>query len=555
MRRPVAKPAPSGPRVLALSGAVAAAGAYILRTHVFTLGDHLTALNFLESVLQWVGINALGLVLFLLGCKGALNVIFDDQRPAEPAKPAERREDPPAPREPQGPTMPLAARMASTPMHSPGTPGAGGLSIALRGGARRAGEGALAGHYVSPSRAGSAPPQTPGSDAGGAAGTPESRRGTPKYCPSPPPRAEARKAEVQGTHLSSYEQYLELLGQWGISESSVELWTEGLREWFGATVLRPLIERASGAHAEALAIAAELGWKGTLRPLSEAGADFSSWFHAGPGPGATPEDDLAVCLQLRAQVEEQLGRLQPRGNSLFGFSSSSQSAQDAALQSRGQELLRALENYACLAKVLRGDFVPALLGPSPPGYVLARAGHLVEGRAPLAGFLWDSGVSLPSRPWRAAGAPTDSALLLYLFACFLEAPGWDFASRADHRRPATYGPLFLGQMPHGAIPTTRHFSAILEGSQVPRGGVAHAVVYDRAVSPPQFQLVVGGKVALVLGGRTGLFHALLLWLWHARDSFRGMVGDLSLSASLRLDDVFSARQEPSLLKLNRLLGL
>lgn len=251
-------------------------------------------------------------------------------------------------------------------------------------------------------------------------------------------------------------------------------------------------------------------------------------------------------------------------------------------------LLRAVEDYMSLGRVLRGDFVPGILGATPPGYILTRTGQLAEGAAPLAAMVWDGGAPWGSRPWRPTHAPADSALLLYLLACYLEAPRWDFASRSDHRRPASYGPLFLGQMPHGSLPATRHFSALLEGSQAPKGGVAHAVVYDRALHPPQFQLVVGGKTTLVLRGRSGLFNTLVLWFWYARVSaipeavgcddclagvrytlhklsylpiplsqkhFRGLIGDLSISATLHLDDVFDHSQEPSILGLRRILGL
>lgn len=40
-------------------------------------------------------------------------------------------------------------------------------------------------------------------------------------------------------------------------------------------------------------------------------------------------------------------------------------------------------------------------------------------------FNWNGGGEHAGRPWTPE-LPTDSALLYYLFAAFLEAPGWQF---------------------------------------------------------------------------------------------------------------------------------
>lgn len=43
----------------------------------------------------------------------------------------------------------------------------------------------------------------------------------------------------------------------------------------------------------------------------------------------------------------------------------------------------------------------------------------------MLAFTWNGGGTVSGKPW-SAEAPTDSALLLYLFAAFLAAPHWDF---------------------------------------------------------------------------------------------------------------------------------
>ena len=80
---------------------------------------------------------------------------------------------------------------------------------------------------------------------------------------------------------------------------------------------------------------------------------------------------------------------------------------------------QAVHRYQRLGALLRGEAPRALLQAVPRGYVAARARALAEGPC-LAAFRWASGGAWGGKPW-SVELPTDSALLLYLFAAFLEA--------------------------------------------------------------------------------------------------------------------------------------
>lgn len=64
----------------------------------------------------------------------------------------------------------------------------------------------------------------------------------------------------------------------------------------------------------------------------------------------------------------------------------------------------------------------------------------------MAAFTWNSGGAWQGKPW-TADLPTDSAILLYLFAAFLEAPRWQFPVSEPAPQPSTGGPLYLGSLP------------------------------------------------------------------------------------------------------------
>ncbi len=141
-----------------------------------------------------------------------------------------------------------------------------------------------------------------------------------------------------------------------------------------------------------------------------------------------PSPSLSPSIQaLLAQVREQLlHRLR---------------TQPHVQQADTLSCLHAVHTYQRLAALLRGEQPRGLLPPCPLGYIAQRVATLAEGSC-VQGFRWDGGGAWGARPW-SEELPTDSALLLYLFAAFLEAPGWAFPLEDT----AASLPLYLGQLP------------------------------------------------------------------------------------------------------------
>ena len=83
--------------------------------------------------------------------------------------------------------------------------------------------------------------------------------------------------------------------------------------------------------------------------------------------------------------------------------------------------LQAIHKYQRLGELLQGEQPRHLLPPTPRGYILSRVRALAEGPC-VAAFTWNSGGDWAHKPW-SNELPTDSALVFYLFAAFLEVCG------------------------------------------------------------------------------------------------------------------------------------
>ena len=80
--------------------------------------------------------------------------------------------------------------------------------------------------------------------------------------------------------------------------------------------------------------------------------------------------------------------------------------------------MQAIHKYQRLTDLLQGDQPRQLLPPTPRGYVVSRVRALAEGPC-MAAFTWNNGGDWGHKPWTNE-LPTDSALVFYLFAAFLE---------------------------------------------------------------------------------------------------------------------------------------
>lgn len=101
-----------------------------------------------------------------------------------------------------------------------------------------------------------------------------------------------------------------------------------------------------------------------------------------------------------------------------------------------ETLLQAISKYSQLALLLRGKYPSGfLLDNAPEGYILQRIKQLANGTC-MIDFKWAGGN--PEHP-------SDSTLLLYLFAAFLAAPQWVFTDEPVGEGPG--GALYLGDLP------------------------------------------------------------------------------------------------------------
>lgn len=85
-----------------------------------------------------------------------------------------------------------------------------------------------------------------------------------------------------------------------------------------------------------------------------------------------------------------------------------------------------MNRYSELLAVVRGKRPSDLLPPSNTAYVWTRLQQLATSSC-LKDFTWNGGAAYGGRAW-SPDLPNDSALVLYLFAAYLDAPGWQFTA-------------------------------------------------------------------------------------------------------------------------------
>ena len=94
------------------------------------------------------------------------------------------------------------------------------------------------------------------------------------------------------------------------------------------------------------------------------------------------------------------------------------SNQRGLVQTVPYERVQAIHRYQKLTELLQGEQPRQLLPPTPRGYILARVRALAEGPC-MTAFTWNGGSSWNNKPWTNE-LPTDSTLVFFLFAAFLE---------------------------------------------------------------------------------------------------------------------------------------
>ncbi len=336
------------------------------------------------------------------------------------------------------------------------------------------------------------------------------------YRPSAVQKGYVSTPRPDGTVVSSLPTDRDrVLAELGIDEDILERAVEALREWIACQMLQPLVKIISVAHTNVINSAKSIGIevpRDSLIDLNQSGAEASSRL----------SDQTLSLGNFYAQVTQQMAM--------------PTNASNPTAYKRYERCLRAIITYNCLLRLLRAELVPGLLPASPDGYILKRIKELANGTA-MYDFLFDAGGEINGKPWNPE-YPTDTAVVLYLFACFLAAPFWSFADKMDYSK--VEGPadvLFLGRLPPRV---GGEFTAILP-SRLPKGCIGTALQgLTLGGQTPHIAITVEGVPKLTETGQLGLFRSIVLWLLYVADG-TGVLGNVTLS-SLHLDGVLSKRR-------------
>ncbi|KAG2487595.1 hypothetical protein HYH03_013874 [Edaphochlamys debaryana] len=297
----------------------------------------------------------------------------------------------------------------------------------------------------------------------------------------------------------------------------LELWTERLREWLAGRVLQPLVAAVAGAHEPVNALLQQFSQAPRLPPLPDILGDARP---AGGGGG----DVDGVLRSLQASLAQAVAT-QPH----------------APTTPKAKELLAAVNRYADLLALVRGKRPSDILPPSNAAYVWARLQQLAAGSC-LKDFTWNGGSAYAGRPWSADQLPTDSALLLYAFAAFLDAPGWQFTAPPNCQSEGASQPLYLGTLASGAPRASAACSAILTYRPERTGRDMDALLgLQLQTASPLFCYLAAGRLLVLANYQyEAVFHAILFFLQYHKVRYGGAIGrqhmddpDLGLDAVIR----------------------
>ena len=338
-----------------------------------------------------------------------------------------------------------------------------------------------------------------------------------RFSPPPAPAAVAGAAAALGSLPAALARFS--------PGSDVELLRDRVREWLAALVLQPLLAELRQSH-ERVAFACARVPNGLLDAISRPPCLL---------PDAATEQSAA--LRHRAALAARLagrGRHAPAASDDGDAAESATREYGLAIGSHLQQAslpaaeraaflgaLGAVTTHLALISLLRGGSPSGLLTSLPPGYVASRVAALAEGSC-LAAFDWAGGGEWPPGKKWSAELPDDSALLFYVVAAFLQAPGWSLstqhaglphASTQQHCATSHGVQLFVGQLPAASRAPERYAAMLCAPLRPPDGdGGAFALsLASRGVGAPRFHAFAEGGELCCVGGPHGLFDSLALF--------------------------------------------
>nr|XP_022296635.1 transmembrane protein 209-like [Crassostrea virginica]XP_022296636.1 transmembrane protein 209-like [Crassostrea virginica] len=164
----------------------------------------------------------------------------------------------------------------------------------------------------------------------------------------------------------------------------------------------------------------------------------------------------------------------------------------------------------------KGPYVPTLNAVVPYLDFSSNQEYLVKrikdlGKDGCMGeFCWNSGGDY-GKEW-GEHLPTDAALVMHLFCSYM-----------DSRLPAQ------PKYPDGKTFTSQHFIKTPDKPNLDKEDTV--CIYQSAINPPHFQVVIGKTVHKLPKGRNNMFQAMLLFLHHIDTKEHGMLGRVNLGMS------------------------
>ncbi|CAL4922155.1 unnamed protein product [Urochloa decumbens] len=356
-----------------------------------------------------------------------------------------------------------------------------------------------------------------------------------------------KKGEGELPPPMSLEQAVEAFENLGVYPE-IEHWRDSLRQWFSSVVMNPLVQKIKTSHTQVKQTIATVGASITVT-VSQVGSDLPSTTPVTLSPlGGTKDWQPTVTVDEDGILNQLRSRFLSFRDALVAqtFGSPQQPQQNPLLPAL-QACTDAITEHLRLNTLMKGELIKGLLPQSSvrADYTVQRVQELAEGTC-LKNYDYTghgNGYSKSEKKWTSE-LPTDSHLLLYLFAAFLEHPKWML-----HVDPTSYSgaqssknPLFLGVLP----PKERFpekYVALISG--VP--AIIHPGALILAVSkqsPPIFALYWDKKLQFSLQGRTALWDAILLLCHQINVGYGGVVRGIHIgSSALNLQSVIDSDME------------
>ncbi|KAJ3699496.1 hypothetical protein LUZ61_003201 [Rhynchospora tenuis] len=359
-----------------------------------------------------------------------------------------------------------------------------------------------------------------------------------------PTSASPKKGEGDVPPPMSMEKAVEGYKNLGIYPQ-IEEWRDCLRQWFSSVMINPLLAKIRTSHIEVMQAATSVGCPITVSQVGSDMAASPAPISLSPANGWQPiitlnEDE--VLLKLQTSLVQALNK--PPTQQPFGSAQNfSQNPSPMIIQA----CLDAITEHQRLKSLMKGELIKGLLphGSVHADYTVRRIEDLAEGTCLKNYDYMGKGYSSDKAGKKWTGdLPSDSHLLLYLFAAFLEHPGWmlhvdtQWFSGAESNE----NPLFLGVLPPKERFPEKYVAIIAGVPSVIHPGALILSVGKQ--STPTFSLYWDKKLQFSLQGRTAFWDAILLFCHKINEDYGSVVRGVQLgSTSLNLLSVIDLDSE------------